>query len=213
MTIPKAIDKKLFETHIDRHHTVTMNSILNVGLDEASLNYQSKIRNQYTFSHELKTGDITAQKKSGRCWLFAGLNTLRYKMMRDLNLENFELSQTYQMFFDKIEKANYFLENIIDTLDEPTDSRLVMWLLNEPLNDGGQWDMFTALIEKYGVVPKYVMPESFHSSNSRYMNKILSLKLRDLAKTLREDFKLGADKESLREEKEDMLSEIYSILA
>jgi len=88
-----------------------------------------------------------------------------------------------------------------------------MWLLNEPTNDGGQWDMFTALIEKYGIVPKYVMPETYHSSNSRIMNKILSLKLRSQAKILRDDYRFGADKESLREEKEDLLAEIYSILA
>ena len=169
----------------------------------------------YDFSEEIDVGKVTNQEKSGRCWMFAALNNIRYSISKDLEIKDhdFELSQAYTMFWDKLEKANYFLENIISTVELDLDSRRVMWLLNEPTNDGGQWDMFTALIEKYGIVPKYVMPESYHSSNSRYMNKILSLKLRDLAQTLREDFKLGADKESLREEKEDMLAEIYSILA
>ncbi|MFW5891372.1 MAG: aminopeptidase C, partial [bacterium] len=151
----------------------------------------------------------------GRCWMFAALNNIRYSISKSLDIKehDFELSQAYTMFWDKLEKANYFLENIITTAELEQDSRRVMWLLNEPTNDGGQWDMFTALIEKYGIVPKYVMPETYHSSNSQLMNKILSLKLRSQAKILRDDYKLGADKESLREEKEDLLSEIYSILA
>jgi len=164
-----------------KSENVIRNSILNVGLDEIALNHKSKTDMQHTFSLELKTGKITSQNKSGRCWLFAGLNTMRFKIMKDLNLKNFELSQTYQMFFDKIEKANYFMENILETLDEDTNSRIIMWLLSAPLNDGGQWDMFTSIVEKYGVVPKETMPETFASSNSARMNHILTLKLRENA--------------------------------
>ena len=194
---------------------IIANAVIKNGINDTALNNESVKKMHYDFSEEIDVGEVTNQEKSGRCWMFAALNNIRYSISKDLNIKDhdFELSQSYTMFWDKLEKANYFLENIISTVELELDSRRVMWLLNEPTNDGGQWDMFTALIEKYGIVPKYVMPESYHSSNSRYMNKILSLKLRDLAKTLREDFKLGADKESLREEKEDMLSEIYSILA
>lgn len=191
---------------------LAMNAVLNVGLDETALNHQSKINMQHTFSLELKTGTITSQNKSGRCWLFAGLNTMRYKVMNDLNMKNFELSQTFQMFYDKLEKANYFLENILETLDESTDSRLIMWLLSGPLNDGGQWDMFTAIVEKYGVVPKYVMPESFHSSNSSRMNSILTLKLRGYAYKLRKMSADGSSADSCRNEKEKMLKEFYRLL-
>jgi len=191
---------------------IVRNSILNVGLDKTALDHKSKTDMQHIFSLELKTGKITAQNKSGRCWLFAGLNIMRFKMMKDLNLKNFELSQTYQMFFDKIEKANYFLENIIETLDEETNSRIVMWLLNAPINDGGQWDMFTSIVEKYGVVPKYVMPETYHSSNSARMNRILTLKLREYASELRQDYQNGKNTKELRSHKEEMNFEFYRLL-
>ncbi|PTV99795.1 aminopeptidase C [Halanaerobium saccharolyticum] len=205
--------KKKFKAR--ENSEIIANAVIKNGINDTALNNESVKKMHYDFSEEIDVGKVTNQVKSGRCWMFAALNNIRYSISKDLNIKDhdFELSQAYTMFWDKLEKANYFLENIISTVELDLDSRRVMWLLNEPTNDGGQWDMFTALIEKYGIVPKYVMPESYHSSNSRYLNKILSLKLRDLAQTLREDFKLGADKESLREEKEDMLAEIYSILA
>ena len=187
------------------------NSILSVGLDKTALNHDSEIGMQHTFSIDLKTGKITSQKSSGRCWLFAGLNTMRPKIMKDLNLDNFELSQTYQMFFDKIEKANYFLENILETLDKKTDSRVIDWLLSSPLNDGGQWDMFTSIIEKYGVVPKSAMPETFHSSASRRMNSILTVKLREYASVLRKLHQDGKGLAKLRTRKQKMLTEFYRL--
>ena len=187
------------------------NSILNVGFAKTALNHSSLIDMQHTFSIELKTGKITTQEKSGRCWLFAGLNTMRHSIIENLNLENFELSQTYQMFFDKIEKANYFLENILETLEEDTDSRIVMWLLDAPLGDGGQWDMFTSIVEKYGVVPKSAMPETFSSSNSARMNNILTLKLRGYASVLREMHCAGDGIDKLRTKKKKMLIEFYRL--
>lgn len=152
---------------------------------------------QHTFSIELKTGKITARKKSGRCWLFAGLNTIRYSIIENLNLENFELSQTYQMFFDKLEKANYFLDNILEALEEDTDSRIIMWLLAAPLGDG--------------VVPKSAMPETYPSSNSARMNIILTLKLRGYASILRKMHCSGDAIDKLRAEKKKMLIEFYGL--
>lgn len=213
----QSIGKELYnemksEATESRQNNALRNSILNVGLDETALNHKAQTLMQHTFSLELETGEVTSQNKSGRCWLFAGLNTMRYKIMQDLNTEKFELSQTYQMFFDKIEKANYFLENILETLDEKTDSRAVMWLLNSPLNDGGQWDMFTSIVEKYGVVPKSVMPETFSSSNSARMNQILTLKLRGFAFRLREEHTNGTSLEQLQETKTKMVAEMYRLL-
>ena len=200
------------KTKEKKNDNIIRNSILNVGLDEIALNHQSKTDMQHTFSLELTTVKITSQNKSGRCWLFAGLNTMRFKIMKDLDLKNFELSQTYQMFFDKIEKANYFLENILETLDEETNSRLIMWLLSAPLNDGGQWDMFTSIVEKYGVVPKETMPETFASSNSARMNHILTLKLRGYASILREDHQNGKTLEKLKNDKQKMVFKFYRLL-
>lgn len=196
----------------DPKECVIRNSILNVGLDETALDHKAQTLQQHTFSLELETGKITSQEKSGRCWLFAGLNTLRYKIMKDLGLEDFELSQSYPMFFDKLEKANYFLENILETLEEKNDSRLLMWLLNDPLQDGGQWDMFTALVEKYGLVPKSVMSESYSSSHSSRMNEILTLTLRGNAAELRKSHRKGKKEEVLRKDKEQMIKEFYRLL-
>ncbi|MCK4812534.1 MAG: C1 family peptidase [Candidatus Marinimicrobia bacterium] len=192
---------------------IIRNSILNVGLEETALDHTAGTMQQHTFSLELETGKITSQQKSGRCWLFAGLNTMRYKIMKDLNLEDFELSQPYQMFFDKLEKANYFLENILETLDEATDSRLIMWLLNAPLEDGGQWDMFTSLVEKYGVLPKFLMPETHSSSNSSRMNQMLTLTLRGYAADLRKARRDGKNTTWLRNEKKQMVKEFYRLLS
>ncbi len=190
-----------------------MNAIKKNGIESVAINQDSIVDMQHTFSNEMNTGEITNQKQSGRCWMFAGLNTLRHQAAKKLNLESFELSQNYQMFWDKFEKANYFLESIIETLDEETDSRLVSWLLMSPVQDGGQWDMFVNLVDKYGVVPKHVMPETFHSSKSAMMNRLVTLKLREDAARLRRDYKENSvPVEDLRAEKEYMLNDIYRML-
>ncbi|MDA8346588.1 MAG: C1 family peptidase [Thermaerobacter sp.] len=189
------------------------NAVRKNGIAAVALN-QDRVREmQHTFSHVVKGGPITNQRQSGRCWMFAGLNTLRIPVMKHCGLEEFELSQAYHMFWDKLEKANYFLESILDTLDEPLEGRLVAWLLEGPLNDGGQWDMFVNLVEKYGVVPKWVMPESFHSSQSRAMNALLTAKLRQDAAHLR-GLHVGGERSAsaLRQEKERMLGEFYVAL-
>jgi len=165
----------------DWRNKIISDAIIKNGINDTALNRDSIIKMQHTFSEEIKTGKITDQKKSGRCWLFAGLNKLRYAIAQKLNYnlsekEGFELSQAYLTFWDKLEKANYFLESIIETRREKVDSRLVMWLLNNPMQDGGQWDMFVNLVEKYGIIPQYIMPESFHSSDSSLMDRILNSK-------------------------------------
>jgi len=102
----------------------------------------------------LEGSPITNQRASGRCWLFAATNVFRVAVMRRYNLKEFELSQAYLFFWDKLEKANYFLEQILDTVDEDLDGRLVQTLLSSPVGDGGQWDMAANLVEKYGLVNK-----------------------------------------------------------
>ncbi len=167
-------------------------------------------RNQ--FSIQLETGKITNQKASGRCWMFAALNTMRVEVMRRLNLEHFELSQNYTLFYDKLEKANYFLENILDTLEEPTEGRLLSHLLRDPLGDGGQWDMLCNLIEKYGVVPLDAMPETACSSATREVTVYMTRRLREFACELREAHAAGKTAEELRGQKEVMLCNIYNML-
>ena len=197
----------------DRNWLVT-NSVVKNGINDSALNHQSVNNMYHEFSEEIDVGKVTHQKQTGRCWMFAALNTIRYAISKELDLKdkNFELSQAFPMFWDKFEKGNYFLESIIDTLEEPLNSRTVTWLLENPTNDGGQWDMFVALVEKYGMVPKYAMPESFHSSNSRQMNFIIDFYLRNAAKKLRNSHEKKQDLKAIRHEKERLMKQFFSLL-
>lgn len=192
---------------------VIKDAMIKNGIQASIENNASVIAMNHVFSEEIETGKVSNQKQSGRCWMFAALNTFTHKINETFKLKDFELSQNYTNFWDKFEKANYFLENIIDTVDEPLSGRLVSWILATPQQDGGQWDMFVSLIEKYGVVPKQVMPETFHSSNSRELNHLLNKKLREDAMKLRNLHQDGQSESALREAKDEMLAEIYTILA
>ncbi|GAB4074732.1 aminopeptidase C [Barrientosiimonas marina] len=195
-------------------HKVLMNAIKQNGINAVAMDQDAEVNMQQTFSHEIKSDKITDQKQSGRCWMFAGLNTLRHEVANNCNLKSFELSENYLTFWDKFEKANYLLESILDTLDEPLDSRIVQWLLMDPIQDGGQWDMFTSLVDKYGVMPKYVMPETYHSSRSGAMNELVTQKLREDAAKLRKQYQEeGVSPESLRDQKPALLNEIFRMLA
>ena len=208
-----ALDR--FEARFDRDAAaqVAMNAVVKSGLSAAASRYDMPRALPMSFSVEVEpSGKILNQKSSGRCWMFAALNTMRSAAMKNLNLEDIEFSQAYPLFFDKLERTNYFLESILSTLDEPLDGRLVSFLLSMPLGDGGQWDMFASIVEKYGVAPKSLMPESFHSSNTREMNKFLTLKLREFACTLRTAHAAGESEEALRARKEEMLSTVYHML-
>lgn len=188
---------------------VISNAIVKNGIQAVAQERRRITEMTFAFSHEIVTGAVTNQKQSGRCWIFAGLNLIREPMAKTLNVKDFELSQAYLMFYDKLEKANYFLENILATIYEAVDSRLVAWLLSAPVQDGGQWDMFVNLVEKYGVVLQGVMPESFHSSESRLMNRLLTSKLREDAARLRAS---TGSATALREQKNAMMADIYLLL-
>ena len=168
--------------------------------------------NAMTFDVEVTQGDRCDQQRSGRCWMFASLNTMRYRIIKKYNLKTFELSQTYPLFWDKLEKSNWFFENILDTLDEPLDGRLVSYLLADPVGDGGQWDMFKSLVKKYGVVPKEAMPETACSRNTREMDSCLTRYLRGAAKRLRESHAAGVGPEDLAAMKKEMMGDVYHLL-
>ena len=195
--------------HADPVNAIREHAVVKSGAAACAENQRGDIDNPMTFSIEIESGKITNQQHSGRCWLFATLNTLRFAVMKKLNLETFELSQNYQMFWDKLEKANYFLESILQTRNEETDSRLIAHLIASPMQDGGQWDMACALVDKYGVVPKNIMPETYHSANTRDMDMLLTLKLREDAIELRSS---AESTDKLQTRKEEMLGEIYSML-
>jgi bleomycin hydrolase len=188
------------------------NALTQTSLDDVALNRQVIVRTDHTFSHRLDDWAVTNQKKSGRCWLFAGLNLFRPGAMKKMNLEEFEFSQNYMLFWDKLERANYFLEAVIQTADRPVDDRTVAFLLARPLDDGGQWNMFVNIVRKHGVVPRSAMPESESSSSTARMNGMLLYQLRLGAKQLRELRSGGAPMEAARAAKNDILKVVHRIL-
>jgi len=194
------------------HNRYMQNAVTVTKVDELALNRTIVTGIDDSFSNKLDDWSATNQKRSGRCWLFAGTNLLRVGAMKKMNIKDFEFSQSYLFFWDKIERANYFLEAIIDTAERPNGDRIVDFLLDNVLGDGGQWNMFVSLVRKYGIVPKSVMPESQSSSDSQTMNNILQNKLREGARHLRGLHTKDASIEDLREAKHQVLIVIYRIL-
>ena len=189
------------------------NAISHNGLLSSLEKRSAAVENTPIFSLDLTKDKVSDQKASGRCWMFAALNTFRHKMIAGFQLEDFELSQAHTFFWDKYEKSNWFLEQVIATADQELTSRKVKFLLDTPQQDGGQWDMVVALFEKYGVVPKSVFPESISSSNSRELNQILNKLLRQDAQILRELVAEGANSAELQAKKEELLQEVFNFLA
>ena len=189
------------------------NAISHNGLLASLEKRSAAVENTPIFSLDLTKDKVSDQKASGRCWMFAALNTFRHKMIAGFQLEDFELSQAHTFFWDKYEKSNWFLEQVIATADQELTSRKVKFLLDTPQQDGGQWDMVVSLFEKYGVVPKSVYPESISSSNSRELNQILNKLLRQDAQILRELVAEGANSAELQAKKEELLQEVFNFLA
>ena len=189
------------------------NAVTHNGIHASLETRKSAVENTPVFSLDLTKDKVTNQKASGRCWMFAALNTFRHKMISSFQLEDFELSQAHTFFWDKYEKSNWFLEQVIATADQELTSRKVAFLLQTPQQDGGQWDMVVSLFEKYGVVPKSVYPESISSSNSRELNTYLNKLLRQDAQILRDLIHSGADSEVVTSKKQALLQEIFNFLA
>ena len=196
----------------DRANVVAKNATTSMGLRRAARVPEGVAANALQFDVEVKQGERTNQERSGRCWMFASLNTMRYRTIKKFNLKTFELSQAYPLFFDKLEKSNWFLENVLDTLEEPLDGRLMAHLLADPIGDGGQWDMFKSLVRKYGVVPKEAMPETACSRNTHDMDACLTRYLRGAAKRLRETADAEVTTNDLLAMKKEMMGDVWHLL-
>ena len=197
----------------DRGNRIASMAAARSGIVEAAADYRAIGRLPFSFSVDLKQGKITDQKSSGRCWIFSALNTFRFEIIRKYNLETFELSQNYLFFYDKLEKANYFLESVLKTADEPVDGRLYSFINADPLCDGGQWDMIANLVTKYGVVSKEAYPDTAGAKNSRWFDQYLTTRLREDAMTLREAARAGEKAAGLQKRKNAMIAEFYRMLA
>ena len=181
-------------------------------VNDAAYSSVASFAMRWKFSIDIPTLPVTNQEHSGRCWLFSATNVLRERIAHKLNLDSFELSQSYLAFWDKFERANYFLESILETADLPADDRTVSFILQTGVHDGGQWDMFANIVRKYGVVPKDVFGETFQSANTRNMNHILNRNMKACAAKLRKMVKTGASEEAIQTEKAAMLDKVYSFL-
>lgn len=180
--------------------------------DETLINRKALLKNStkvFNNKIEIEGAPVTNQKSSGRCWLFAATNVLRVKIMKKLNLKEFQFSQSFLFFYDKLEKSNFFLEQIIASPDDEVDSRFIQHLLTDPVGDGGQYDMFINIVEKYGLVPQETFPDVYTSTASRTLNFLVTTKLREFAEVLRNELKAGNSVEAL---KLSMQKEIHRLL-
>ena len=188
-----------------------------MALSRSDLNSVDVVPNQaakmrHKFSLNLETLPVTNQKQSGRCWLFAATNVLRESIAQKLNLKDFELSQSYLAFWDKFERANYFLDLMIRHADVPANDRTVSFILATGVHDGGQWDMFANIVRKYGVVPKDVYDETYQSSSTRAMNHVLNRSLKAGTARLRAMKKAGASQDELESVQKEIMGKVYGFL-
>ena len=197
----------------DGSKRLMQNVVTQHDVNDVALNHTIVTNAPHSFSTVLDDWSVTNQSRTGRCWMFAGLNLCRADTRNVLNLKNFEFSQNFLMFWDKLERANFILEAIIETADRPLDDRTVAWLLQRPIQDGGQWSMFTGLVSKYGVAPKTAMPETQSSENSARMNANLNYQMRQGAKQIRDAYAAESGPEELRSIKNEVLKTIYHMLS
>lgn len=160
------------EFDADGTNRMAMNAVTAAGIDTVAKNYDRARLLQRRFSTTVDNGEATHQDRSGRCWLFSSLNVARFVAKKNLGLTEFEFSQNYAMYYDKLERINYFLQDVAALVraDEPADSRLVQHLLVDVMGDGGQWTMALNVYKKYGAVPKDLYPETASSKNTGAMN-------------------------------------------
>ena len=211
---PELIQKLDNSFEMSEQHRAKLNAITKNGPSKLALDHKINNKYDHLFDVKLDGPGITDQKHSGRCWLFAGLNIIRPDIIDKYNLKsNFELSQTYSFFWDKLEKSNIFLEQIISTRKKDIMDRSLQDLISSPIGDGGWWTYVVDIVEKYGVVPKSISPETHNSKNTPAMNKVLSRLLKHDAAKLRKMHRQDKSVQELRQKKEKMLEDVYRILA
>ena len=209
-----AVDTELLRKDFSANpaYRLAQNAVTRVTIDDVAINRDIVNNTDHSVSTLLDDWKVTSQERSGRCWLFAGLNLLRVGAMKKMNLKEFEFSQNFAMFWDKIERANYLLEAIIETADRDPDDRTVAHLLtSSAAEDGGQWNMFIAIVNKHGLVPKQFMPETQSSSNTGRMNDVLRKLLRQGAMSVRAAAASGGV-EAARAEKAEVLKVVFRAL-
>ena len=166
------LNKLVDDFEASEHNRMAMNAVTAAGIDKVARNYDRARLMQRRFSTVVDNGTVTHQDRSGRCWLFSSLNVARFVAKQNMGLKEFEFSQNYAMYYDKLERVNYFLKDVAALVEagEPADSRLMQHLLSDVMGDGGQWTMAMNVYKKYGAVPKDLFPETESSKNTGEMN-------------------------------------------
>lgn len=198
----------------NRANRVARNAVTSSNVYKAARNASVMRTYHDTYSVSIpKTGSVTDQRQSGRCWMFSAFNVMRHGTMRLLDVDDFEFSQSFGMFFDKLEKANALLENVIALRDLPLDSREMAFVLEDGMGDGGYFPYAANIVRKWGMVPKSAMPETACSKSSSQMNFQLERLVRRDAGILRAKARGGAAPEELAQTKREMLDGVYRLLA
>lgn len=195
----------------DTKARVVRNALTRNDVSQISRVFEAEVRNPNLFSIDIRTMKAANQKQSGRCWIFSAMNVLREIIGRKYNISDFELSQNFIAFHDKLEKANYMMEASINEIDQPLNSPIMRFLLATGVHDGGQWDMLVSIVKKYGICPKTAMPETYQSSNTRSMNALLDQRLKKFNADIRKAKKEGRADE-IPAIKEQALKEYYNLL-
>jgi len=192
---------------------VAMNAVTRGNLQEIALNRDVLNNVNFAFSHEVENkAGVTDQKRSGTCWMYAELNWLRTLTQKKFKIEAVEFSHNFVMLYDKLEKANYFLEHMIAFRDKDLDDRRVNFLLKRSVSDGGEWHMLLNVIDKYGLVPREAMPDTSNRENSRFLNERLSYKLRECTAIIRKMQAQGKPEKDIRQAKTAMIADVYRML-
>ena len=186
-------------------------------ISDIAFNEEKAKLHPFEFSIDISTMESVAQGYAGRCWIVAGLNLLREYIVKKLGkntlqCEDFKLSLGYLCFWDKLEKANCFLEKTIQYRNELYYKREVYSWFQYAVTDGGFWTNFKELVKKYGIVPTEIMPETFQSSNTEEMNNRLNYYLRKISADIRNAALEGKDIEDIAKIKEQALEKIFTFL-
>ena len=209
--------KMLGEIQKQNKMTPAENAIANAiaanSIDNLAQNRNNAAELDTYFSIETPKQTITDQKSSGRCWMFSGMNVLKANFAKRTDSLRVEFSQAYLFFYDQLEKANLFLQGVIDTGKKPIDDQRVQFFFKNPINDGGTFCGVADLTEKYGLVPKQVMPESYSSDNTSKMARLISSRLREDGLILRKMVADGKKAADIEKAKTEMLATVYRMLA
>lgn len=205
------LDSTYKEYQADHSNSILRNALNKCEIAKLVSSNDFSRENDFNFNVSVKTMSATSQNKSGRCWIFAATNLLREKIAKECDIKEFELSQSFVAFYDRLEKINYELESIIDLIDKDHDDRTLSYILKVGVGDGGQWDMFVNIVKKYGICPKNVMPENYQSSNTSASAGLINSDLKKFAGVAK-DLYAKEGLTAVRKLKDEYLAKYYRFL-